>query len=167
VLTLALPYIDLGRNSTTLCNTATTLYPEEIYQLRHSRTVSVQSHLCFSLRTSNIPCRRRALLRSQILRSTASKSPLPPSYYFAISQHLSQSYEKGTYLKEGPPKDTDKPAGPVNPLSDPTAMEGMMESMKGQMVMMVPQMVIMGWINFFFEGFVLSRLLLVWSLGRS
>jgi hypothetical protein len=24
------------------------------------------------------------------------------------------------------------------------------------MVMMVPQMVIMGWINFFFQGFVLS-----------
>jgi len=36
-------------------------------------------------------------------------------------------------------------------------MEGMMETMKKQMVMMVPQMVIMGWINFFFQGFVLSK----------
>jgi hypothetical protein len=35
-------------------------------------------------------------------------------------------------------------------------MEGMMDGMKQQFVMMVPQMVIMGWINFFFQGFVLS-----------
>lgn len=45
---------------------------------------------------------------------------------------------------------------PANPLSDPSQMEGMMDGMKQQFVMMVPQMVIMGWINFFFQGFVLS-----------
>lgn len=38
-------------------------------------------------------------------------------------------------------------------------MDGMMAGMKTQMVMMVPQMVIMGWINFFFQGFVLSTFL--------
>ena len=32
-----------------------------------------------------------------------------------------------------------------------------MAGMKTQMVVMVPQMVIMGWINFFFQGFVLSE----------
>jgi ER membrane protein complex subunit 3 len=42
-------------------------------------------------------------------------------------------------------------------MSDPAAMDGMMAGMKTQMVMMVPQMVIMGWINFFFQGFVLSE----------
>jgi len=42
-------------------------------------------------------------------------------------------------------------------LTDPAAMEGMMGGMKNQVVMMIPQMVIMGWINFFFQGFVLSR----------
>lgn len=36
-------------------------------------------------------------------------------------------------------------------------MDGMMSGMKTQMVMMVPQMIIMGWINFFFQGFVLSE----------
>jgi ER membrane protein complex subunit 3 len=36
-------------------------------------------------------------------------------------------------------------------------MEGMMDGMKKQLVMMVPQMVIMGWINFFFQGFVASE----------
>lgn len=45
---------------------------------------------------------------------------------------------------------------PSNPLTNPEQMEGMMDGMKKQMVMMVPQMVIMGWINFFFQGFVAS-----------
>lgn len=48
--------------------------------------------------------------------------------------------------------------------SDPAVIDGMMAGMKTQMVMMVPQMVIMGWINFFFQGFVLSASLLVWCL---
>lgn len=61
------------------------------------------------------------------------------------------------YLKDGPLKEGDAPAAPPNPLTDPGAMDGMMAGMKTQMVMMVPQMVIMGWINFFFQGFVLSE----------
>ena len=62
----------------------------------------------------------------------------------------------GSFLKDGPPKGDEKTA-PPNPLTDPNAMDGMMSGMKTQMVMMVPQMVIMGWINFFFQGFVLSE----------
>lgn len=46
---------------------------------------------------------------------------------------------------------------PKNPLSDPNQMEAMMEQAKKSMVMMVPQTVIMGWINYFFTGFVLSE----------
>jgi len=41
----------------------------------------------------------------------------------------------------------------------------MMDGMKKQMVMMVPQMVIMGWINFFFQGFVLIKLPFPLTLG--
>ena len=89
---------------------------------------------------------RRALVRSQILRATSANSPLPSAHYKAISQHLSRSFADGAYLKDGPPKgDADKVA-PPNPLTDPAAMDGMMGQMKTQMVMMVPQMVIMGWI---------------------
>ena len=99
---------------------------------------------------------RRALVRSQILRATAAFSPIPPTYYKSISQSLSQAYTDGSFLKDGPPKGDEKAAAP-NPLSDPNAMDGMMAGMKTQMVMMVPQMVIMGWINFFFQGFVLSE----------
>lgn len=98
---------------------------------------------------------RRALARSQILRATSAKSPIPPLYYKTISQNLSEAFKAGTYLKDGPPKG-DSPMSASNPLSDPAAMDGMMAGMKTQMVMMVPQMVIMGWINFFFQGFVLS-----------
>jgi hypothetical protein len=44
----------------------------------------------------------------------------------------------------------------VNPLADPAQMEGMMDGMKKQAVMMIPNMVVMQWINVFFSGFVLS-----------
>lgn len=94
-------------------------------------------------------------MRAQILRATSASSPIPQTYYKAISQNLAQGFAAGTYLKDGPPKGDEKPTAP-NPLTDPGAMDGMMSGMKTQMVMMVPQMVIMGWINFFFQGFVLS-----------
>jgi ER membrane protein complex subunit 3 len=95
-------------------------------------------------------------MRSQVLRATASNSNLPPTYYRSISQHLSDAYDAGTYLKDGP-ESKDAASAPPNPITDPAAMDGMMAGMKTQMVMMVPQMVIMGWINFFFQGFVLSE----------
>ncbi len=107
---------------------------------------------------------RRALIRAQILRATAAASPIPPTYYKTVSQNLSQAFADGTYLKDGPPKGDEKPA-PPNPLTDPNAMDGMMAGMKTQMVMMVPQMVIMGWINFFFQGFVLSKFSILHEFG--
>ncbi|KAF9055228.1 DUF850-domain-containing protein [Hymenopellis radicata] len=53
----------------------------------------------------------------------------------------------------------------TKPHDRPAAMDGMMAGMKTQMVMMVPQMVIMGWINFFFQGFVLIKLPFPLTLG--
>lgn len=100
---------------------------------------------------------RRAVLRSQVLRATASKSLIPPHIYHAISQHLDDAFAAGKYLKDGPLKQGETPPAAPNILSDPSAMDGMMAGMKTQMVMMIPQMVIMGWINFFFQGFVLSK----------
>lgn len=54
-------------------------------------------------------------------------------------------------------EDPDKADAPVNPLMDPTQMDGMMDGLKKQAVMMIPNMVIMQWINTFFSGFVLSQ----------
>ena len=44
-----------------------------------------------------------------------------------------------------------------NPMSDPAMMEGMFNMMKNNAVMMIPQTLIMSWINAFFSGFVISR----------
>lgn len=104
-----------------------------------------------------IAVHRNALVRSNVLRATSANSPLPPHLYYALSSHLKQAFVVGSYLKDGPPDpNADKISQALNPLTDPSTMDGMMNSMKGQMVMMVPQMIIMGWINFFFQGFVLS-----------
>lgn len=103
------------------------------------------------------PSHRRAVLRSQVLRATASRSPIPPHIFHAISLHLDEAFAAGKYLKDGPLKQGEAPPAAPNILSDPGAMDGMMAGMKTQMVMMIPQMVIMGWINFFFQGFVLSK----------
>ncbi|EIN10561.1 transmembrane protein [Punctularia strigosozonata HHB-11173 SS5] len=107
---------------------------------------------------------QRALTRAQILRATAANSPIPPTHYKAISQSLIQAFSTGQYLKDGPPKENEQ-VKPPNPLTDPGQMEGMMAGMKTQMVMMGPQMVLMGWINFFFQGFVLIKLPFPLTLG--
>jgi len=108
---------------------------------------------------------QRALMRAQLLRATAAQSPVPPAHYRAMSQYLQDAFAEGSFLKDGPQKEGQEPKNPLEAMSDPSQMEGMMEGMKKQMVMMVPQMVIMGWINFFFQGFVLIRLPFPLTLG--
>jgi hypothetical protein len=57
--------------------------------------------------------------------------------------------------ESGGPETTN--AAAINPLMDPSQMDGMMDGLKKQAVMMIPNMVIMQWINTFFSGFVLSQ----------
>jgi hypothetical protein len=64
---------------------------------------------------------------------------------------LQAAFQKGEYLKD--PENRGAP--PANPLTDPGGMDAMMNMMKSNMVMFIPQTVIMAWINFFFSGFVL------------
>lgn len=61
-------------------------------------------------------------------------------------------YESGAYLKE--PDRKGQP--PANPLTDPGAMDGMMGMMKNNMAMIIPNTLIMSWINAFFSGYVIS-----------
>jgi hypothetical protein len=115
---------------------------------------------------------RRALTRSQLLRTTSPHSPLSPTFYHTISQNLKQSFSEGLYLKDGPPpakksvtakdgkqESSDEPEFPKAPsmFTDPGQMDAMMGQFKTQTVVMIPQMVIMGWVNFFFSGFVASE----------
>ncbi|KAF9392330.1 ER membrane complex subunit 3 [Podila verticillata] len=94
----------------------------------------------------------KALQRAAILR--AHGSHLPEQAFQARKSYLSEAFEKGTYLKE--PIGNNKPKG--NLMSDPAYVETMMDGMKKNIMNIVPQTVIMGWINFFFSGFVLIQL---------
>jgi hypothetical protein len=99
------------------------------------------------------------MLKSQLLRSSAPLSPIPPAAYNAMSTALSTALRSGAYVKPTPKEETENTsAAAVNPLMDPSQMDGMMDGLKKQAVMMVPNMVIMQWINTFFSGFVLSEL---------
>jgi hypothetical protein len=93
----------------------------------------------------------RSLIRGVNLRSNANV--LSPSSFAARKSYMVQAYQEGKFLAEPELRGKPRP----NPMSDPAAMEGMMGMMKGNMAMMVPQSLIMGWINAFFSGFVISK----------
>ena len=93
--------------------------------------------------------RRRALGRAALLRQNATHIPRPA--FENRKKFMQTAFQKGEYLKD--PENRGQP--PANPLTDPGGMDQMMNMMKGNMVMFIPQTVIMGWINFFFSGFVL------------
>jgi hypothetical protein len=97
---------------------------------------------------------QRSLLRGINLRTNANT--LSPSAFQARKDYLVNAYESGAFLKEPEKKGQAAP----NPMTDPAAMEGMMGMMKGNMAMIVPQTLIMSWINAFFSGFVISKLCL-------
>jgi ER membrane protein complex subunit 3 len=97
---------------------------------------------------------RLALQRSLNLRAHASATLSPVSFEARRTQ-LITAYKSGAFLKDGP--ESRGKAAP-NPMTDPAAMEGMMGMMKGNMAMMIPQTLIMGWINAFFAGYVILKL---------
>jgi len=113
---------------------------------------------------------QRALMRAACFRNNCHF--LSPSRFETRRNLLIQAFSQGDYLSEAPSKsaqtpgndgnqnltdNTNPPANPPNPL-DPAHMDGMTDGIKKQMVMMIPQTVIMGWINAFFFGFVCVKL---------
>lgn len=90
------------------------------------------------------------MIRGVNLRTNANV--ISPSSFQSRKAYLVAGYKDGSFLAE--PENRGKP--PANPMSDPAMMEGMMGMMKGNVAMMVPQTLIMGWINAFFSGFVIS-----------
>lgn len=93
---------------------------------------------------------QRSLLRGMNLRTNFHA--ISSQSFATRKEYLVSNYEAGTFLKEPEKKGQAAP----NPMTDPAAMEGMMGMMKGNMAMIVPQTLIMGWINAFFSGFVIS-----------
>jgi hypothetical protein len=100
----------------------------------------------------------RSLMRGVHLRTNANV--ISPSSFESRKAYLVSAFKDGSFLAD--PEGRGKP--PPNPMSDPAMMEGMMGMMKGNVAMMVPQTLIMGWINAFFSGFVISELLHQYSL---
>lgn len=94
---------------------------------------------------------QRALVRGINLRSNANV--LSPASFQARKSYMVSAFQEGKFLAEPEARGKPRP----NPMSDPAAMEGMMGMMKGNMAMMIPQTLIMGWINAFFSGFVISK----------
>lgn len=103
---------------------------------------------------------QRSLIRGINLRMNANA--ISGASFASRKDYLITGYESGAFLKEPEKKGQAAP----NPMTDPAAMEGMMGMMKGNMAMMVPQTLIMGWINAFFSGFVISESLFSVSLLR-
>lgn len=95
---------------------------------------------------------QRSLLRGINLRTNANN--ISPASFLARKTYMISAFQSGAFLKN--PESKGQP--PANPMSDPAAMDGMMGAMKGQMAMIIPQTLIMGWINAFFSGFVVLRM---------
>ncbi|PWZ03864.1 transmembrane protein [Testicularia cyperi] len=96
---------------------------------------------------------QRVMVRAGALRQNYFN--LPPSSFLTRKAFLTEALANGTYLQ---PKAQEEKEGPKNPFEPAGGMDNMMDGMKKQMVMMIPQTIIMGWINFFFSGFVLLKL---------
>lgn len=93
----------------------------------------------------------RSLMRGVNLRNNHAQ--LLPSSFVSRRAYLAQAYRDGVFLAEPEMRGQPRP----NPMTDPAMMEGMMGMMKGNVAMMVPQSLIMGWINAFFSGYVISK----------
>ncbi|OLY83460.1 ER membrane protein complex subunit 3 [Smittium mucronatum] len=95
---------------------------------------------------------RNMLSRANVLIENCKY--IPATAFSGRASKYMAAFEAGTYL-EFPEK---KGEGAPNPMSDPKVMEGMMDGMKQQLMSVIPQTIIMGWIQFFFSGFILTRL---------
>jgi hypothetical protein len=95
---------------------------------------------------------RRNLLHGISLRNNLHQIPF--SSFLSRKNYLTAAYKRGEFLKN--PELAGQPA--PNPMTDPAGMDQMMAMLKGNMAMIVPQTLIMGWINAFFSGFVIMKL---------
>ena len=74
---------------------------------------------------------QRLLTRSTVLRSSTANSPLHPSQYRAFSTSIAAALTSGDYLKPKPKEESSA----ANPFEG-AQMEGMMDGLKKQAVMM-------------------------------
>jgi len=99
------------------------------------------------------PFHSQALVRSRLLRENGKWIP---KQAYLMRRNFFNSEEVGYF------KTQKRPAPPTNPMTDPNAMSDML---KGNMTNVLPMIIIGGWINWAFSGFVTSRLLLINSFN--
>lgn len=95
---------------------------------------------------------QRSMLHGVAVRSNYHVLSEPA--FRARRDYLTNAYETGAFLKNA----DQRGQPPPNPMTDPGAMDGMMGMMKNNMAMMIPNTLIMSWINAFFSGFVIIKL---------
>lgn len=127
--------------------------------LRHYATVLMQT----VSKSQSAPALReqRSMVHGMNLRMNYPH--LGEKTFTARKDHTVQAFKDGLYLRE--PGKTN--GGSSNPMSDPAAMEGMMGMLKGNMMTMIPQTLIMSWINAFFAGFVVRKSSWIQVRGKS
>ncbi|KAG4306396.1 hypothetical protein PORY_000384 [Pneumocystis oryctolagi] len=94
----------------------------------------------------------RALQRSEILRFHANHIPFSAFYIRKI--FLLKAFSNGEYLKDSELRGSRF----MNPMMDPGNMDQMMRIFKDNTINIIPQTIIMTWVNFFFSGFILIKL---------
>ena len=93
-----------------------------------------------------------ALGRARLLRGPTA-AYIPRLAFDARRLFLIEGFAEKKYLKVQDENEA------VNPM-DPAGMEAMTGMLKTNMMMLIPQTLIMSWITYFFSGFILSKLLL-------
>ncbi|KAJ3201816.1 ER membrane complex subunit 3, partial [Clydaea vesicula] len=93
----------------------------------------------------------QALNRARSLRLLNQN--LLPEIFQSKKDYIIKSFQERVYLANPDIENSNN-----NPMADPAGMEVMMEGLKKNMAMIVPQTLIMSWVNFFFSGFILIRL---------
>ncbi|KAK9467233.1 integral membrane protein DUF106-domain-containing protein [Lipomyces arxii] len=100
---------------------------------------------------------QQSLARAANLRNNGKF--IPQASFQSRKAYLQKAFADGIFLKDQEAfKTRNEPKQPTNPLSDPSQMDGMMNMLKQNMAMFVPQTLLMSWINFFFSGFILMKL---------
>ncbi|GAB6031958.1 ER membrane complex subunit 3 [Chamberlinius hualienensis] len=87
----------------------------------------------------------QALLRSRVLREN---NKYIPKQSFAMRKHFFNNEETGYF------KTQKRPTAITNPMSDPAMMTDML---KGNLTNVLPMIIIGGWINWTFSGFVTTK----------
>ena len=117
--------------------------------LRHYAMILLQANP----KPQPIPLLRQRFFLSRVANLRINGNVVSSKAYKNRKAYILSCCKSGIYLVDN--NDGEKPSS--NPMSDPAMMEGMFNMMKNNAVMMVPQTLIMSWINAFFSGFIISR----------